>query len=117
MDKEFEKYMELSEMFGSDISMGITKPEENPEAESLWKKIDSLSSTINDIRSNTRKYMEIDSSEDKALYRSIVQKYIDLADKLWAECKRQIAKVSGSEEPEAETTEKTVVIKHYPEEG
>jgi len=113
MDKEFEKFMEISEMFGTDIAMGITRPEENPEAESLWKKLDTLNSTINDIRSNMRKCMELDKSTDKSLYRDIVQKYIDLADRLWVECKKQIAKVSGPEEPEEDTPDKNVTIIHH----
>ena len=114
MDKDFEKYQHLTEMFGPDITgLGMKQSQENPELESMWKKLDTMNSTINSIRDSMRKCMDADAPKDKALYASIVEKYMSLIDKLWNDVKEQMLKEI---EEEPEEMDKAIIIKRYPEE-
>lgn len=120
MDKEFKRYMEISEMFSAGMGMSPGMGMDghmDPERESLHKKLDTLSSTINSVRDNYGKYSEAESAEDKQLYKSILQKHVELMDSLWAKIKSQVGKPPDSEEEkdsEEPDAEKTVIIKTFP---
>jgi len=128
MDEEFNKFLELTETYGpSMLQPGIEQDLENPELESLWKKLDTLSSSVGDVRNSMRKFVSGESDEDKKLYSHITQEYSELVDKLWAGIKTQMQSLlpGGAEEEEGEEEEgeeepekkisKTFVIKQYPE--
>lgn len=114
MDKEFERYMEISEMFGIEMQpgMGMDGQSMDPEKESLNKKIDSLSSAVHNIRDNYMKYAEAEG-DDKALYRGILQKHVELFDSLWNKVKSQVVGKSEEDKEEREPEEKTIILKTY----
>lgn len=130
MDEEFNKFLELTEMYGpAMLQPGIEQNLDNPELESLWKKFDSLTSSVGDVRDSIRKFLNCESDKDRDLYSNITYEHSELVDKLWASIKNQIQSLlpggpeeeegeeeeGGEEEPEKKIS-KTFVIKQYPEE-
>lgn len=96
MDREFQKFYELAEM--GPMVMNPSSPDEY-ENRSLDNKLDTLSSTIHDIRNACRKCMDAESPEDKQLYKDILYKYMCLFNRLWKEaCKEIGEKISDNQE-------------------
>ena len=114
MERETDKFREIAEMYGPGM-MGLKLgPEmENPEAESFYKKLESLSSTTHELRGAIRKLKEAEDEKDEELYRSIAKQYADLIDRLWAGAKAQMVKMCSmeAEKPEGEPEVQQIIVK------
>jgi len=114
MERETDKFREIAEMYGPGM-MGLKlDPEmENPEASAFYKKLDSLSSTVNELRGAVRKLEGAENEEDEALYRSIAKKYADLIDRVWTNTRAQMVKMCSmdTEKPEGEPEVQQLVLK------
>ena len=110
MERETDKFREIAEMYGPDMTgLGLGPEMRNPEAEAFYKKLESLSSTTHELRGAVRKLKEAESEEDEALYRSIAKKYADLIDRLWASAKTQMVKMCSIEQEDEPEVQQIIV--------
>jgi len=90
MDKEFKKFVELSELYYP----GDPEAEKDKILDDIAKMDDALVS----LRDGYNKFKSADP-EQKDIYKSIIYKYFDIIDMLWVDIKENLSekKLEGEE--------------------
>jgi len=108
MDKEFKKFVDLSELYEPGVEPGL-----GPEEDDVMTDLDKLRDVIYSLRDNYSRYKKSDE-EDKETYKAIIIKYLELVDKLFKDIREDFLDEKSDTEDNDEDEEEergTLIIR------
>jgi len=98
MDKEFKKFMTLSELYVGDMPSAAET--ERPNVEKYLMEMDS---NVYKLRDYIVKYIQAEEEDEKDLHKQVIIKIAELIETLWEKSKDEIGKILSDEEKETKT--------------